>query len=72
VTELGPNVSGVTLEQAQRMLAEGRSVEQVLAFLKSQGANAIASIRALQQLLGIDVPEAQRLLHESDVWREMQ
>jgi hypothetical protein len=68
---LGRSVSEATLRQAQAMVAAARSVEGVLAFLRGEGANAIASIRALQQLLGITVPEAQQLLHGSETWRDM-
>lgn len=68
---LGGSVSEAVLREAQAMLATGRSVEEVLAYLKGEGANAIASIRALQRLLGVTVPEAQQILHDSETWREM-
>jgi hypothetical protein len=53
------------------MLAEGGSTDDILAFSKDRGADAIGSIRALQRLLGVSVAEAQQLLRDSDVWREM-
>ena len=71
MNEVGPNIAAAVLEKAEGMVAEGRSTEEVLAFLKRSGANAIASIRALQRLFNISVPEAQEMLHKSESWREM-
>jgi hypothetical protein len=53
------------------MLAGGGSNDDVLAYLKREGGNAIASIKALQQLLGVSMAEAQQILHDSDAWRGM-
>lgn len=64
-------MSEATLRQARAMVGEGRSVEEVLSFLRGEGTNAIASIRTLQHLLGVTVPEAQQLLHNSETWRDM-
>jgi ribosomal protein L7/L12 len=65
------DVNESVLRQAERVLAEGRSAEDVLVPLKDRGANAIASIRALQRLLGASVADAQQLVRERQAWREM-
>jgi hypothetical protein len=69
--DLGPNVSEATIQEVERMKGDDRSVEEILAFLKNDGVNAITSIRVLQFVFGVSVAEAQQLLYESETWREM-
>jgi hypothetical protein len=64
-------VSQEAIQEAKHLVDEGGSVEDVLRVLKAAGANAIASIQALQDLLGVSTAEAQQLLHDSDTWRGM-
>ena len=65
------SVSGQTLAEARAMVSSGATVEEILRLLKDRGANAIASIRAIEVLLGLSTREAQRALYESESWRDM-
>ena len=69
--QLGPVLEESVLLQAAGMASQGSSTEEVLVFLKASGANAIASIRALQRVYGFSTSEAQLTLQESETWRSM-
>jgi hypothetical protein len=69
--ELGSHLSDAAYREAEAILEARGTVEDVLRHLKANGANAIASIRALERLLGLTVPEAQQALAESETWSDM-
>jgi hypothetical protein len=69
--ELGSGVDEATFIEAKELVATGRPVEDLLTLLKDRGANAIASIRILQLLLGVTAAEAQQLVYDSEAWKEM-
>ena len=58
------------VEGARRMLADGASIEEVLVFLRQHEYSKIASIKAVRQLLGVDLREAKRIVHLSDAWQD--
>lgn len=71
MTRLSSRLSEDTLQAAREMLSQGNSTEEILAFLKKRGANAIASIHALQALFNLSAAEAQQRLYDSEAWRDM-
>lgn len=58
------------LQESRRMYDTGRSTEDILAWLREQGATKVESIRLLIELAGVANEEAKMIVHWSDTWRD--
>ncbi len=58
------------LEESRRMYDSGSSTDDILAFLRQQGATKVESIRLLIELAGLTNEEAKLAVHWSDAWRD--
>jgi ribosomal protein L7/L12 len=59
------------LPACQQMLADGREVEEVLAFLRRETGSKIHSIFILVHLLGLPLAEAKERVDLSATWQDV-
>src|SRR3990172_2917260 len=64
------SVSKKYLPESRRMHDTGRSTEDILAWLREQGATKVESIRLLIELGGLANEEAKMIVHWSDAWQD--
>lgn len=57
------------IEPCKQMLQEGKTIEEILNYLKNETNSKGASIAVLVNGLNIPVEEAKRLVHFSDAWK---
>lgn len=57
-------------DEASRKLSEGRSHEEVISFLRSQGCSKTKTIFLLRTLLPSDANEVARIVHFSETWSD--
>jgi hypothetical protein len=58
-------------ETWREMLARGEDAESLLSFLRQEGCRKVASIRILMAVLGLTLPEAKDLVHNSVTWSDI-
>jgi len=58
------------LKESRRMYDSGCSAEDILVFLRHQGATKVESIRLLIELAKLSNEEAKLAVHWSDTWRD--
>ena len=59
------------LTTCKKMLVEGKPVEDVLGYLRTQGCSKTDSIIILTKAKGLSLTEAKRLVHFSNVWADV-
>jgi hypothetical protein len=64
-------ITPAMVEEARGLLEAGGSIEDMLRYLRDNGAGAIDSIIALRALLNMSMAEAQQTLHESKTWHDL-
>ncbi len=57
-------------EPVKRMMREGKSTEEVLVYLRSQGCTKAESMWALEDFASLSHYEAKRAVHESKAWAD--
>jgi transposase-like protein len=55
---------------AKEMLDKGESLEKVLSYFREQGLSKTYSIRAIIELLNVDLNEAKEIVHNSLAWQD--
>lgn len=58
------------LNQCQELHSQGKSRDEIVGFLRSQGCSKVQSIVVLKAL-GVDSSEAKKMVHFSNVWADM-
>jgi ribosomal protein L7/L12 len=58
-------------ERATALWTEGRRWDAVMQSLRTEGYSKIDCIRASVDVLRLPLADAKRLVHESDVWRDL-
>jgi hypothetical protein len=53
------------------MQARGAPSEEILAYLRSNGASILESMRILKNVLGLSLAEAKQIVHFSETWSDM-
>jgi hypothetical protein len=56
------------IDECDRLVRDGASLEDVLRWLKVNGASAVDSIRVIEAVMRISTKQAQEALHESPAW----
>jgi ribosomal protein L7/L12 len=59
------------LTEGQALLKKSQSVEEVLSYFRSQGANKIDCISILKRLTSISQGDAKRVVHFSAAWADV-
>jgi hypothetical protein len=54
----------------KRMLDNGKSMDEVLAYLRSQGCTKVDCMWALEDYAGLTHGDAKRTVHESNAWAD--
>ena len=57
--------------EAVRLHREGRPLDEILHALRAMGCSKIDSIFVLRQSLGVELPEAKKLVHFSSAWADV-
>jgi len=58
------------ITECRRLLADGRSLEDAIAFLRKDGASYFDSISVLMELKGISLKDATMLVFKSETWAD--
>ena len=58
------------LDACQRMIEDGATSDDVLAFLRERGRAKLESIAVVSNLPGMDLRSAKPLVHNSPVWAD--
>jgi adenine C2-methylase RlmN of 23S rRNA A2503 and tRNA A37 len=59
------------IEPCRKMLQDGESMEAILKYLRNETSSKVASTAVLINGLNIHAEEAKRLIHFSEVWRDV-
>ncbi|HEX6507105.1 MAG TPA: hypothetical protein VF221_05680, partial [Chloroflexota bacterium] len=63
-------ITQTTVNEVKQRLDAGATTEELLRFLRDNGANPIDSIIVLRAFLKISLKEARQLLHASETWSQ--
>jgi ribosomal protein L7/L12 len=63
-------ISEETIERCRQMLAEGKSVDTVLAYLRATNVSKIASMQVLMTVMNVSLKQAKEMVHLSTVWSD--
>ncbi|MGN9814477.1 hypothetical protein ACTMUQ_03900 [Streptomyces sp. SD11] len=59
------------LAESAAALRDGKSLDEVLTDLRSQGFGVIDSIKAVRRLRSCSLAEAKQIVHFSEAWKDM-
>jgi ribosomal protein L7/L12 len=57
-------------KQCENLLAAGKSQDEIILFLRTQGCSKVESIAVLANSLGIGLGQAKKVVHLSVVWAD--
>lgn len=60
----------ILLAKGKERVQYGSSDEELLQFLRQEGASRMQSTKLIKELRGLSLREAQVLLHESETWAD--
>ena len=64
-----PDTSSLT-NHCQQLHAQGKSQEEIVSFLRSQGCSKVGSVRVLAKAVGIDLGKAKGVVQLSNTWAD--
>jgi hypothetical protein len=64
-------ITPAIVDEARKCVEAGGSVEDMLGFLRDNGANAIDSIIVLRAFFHLSLKDARVMLHSSETWSEL-
>ena len=59
------------IEKCKQMFQAGKTVEDVLKYLRTETGSKIISCMAISDLLNISMGDAKLLVHRSDAWNDV-
>lgn len=58
------------VDPCKQMLLDGKSIENILKYLRTETDSKVASMAVVMQVLNITATEAKVLVHKSGVWED--